>query len=57
MISLKISQAHNVEKNRITQALIDETEKTKSKGGDVMKSLRQIATIIIKNPSHPLVIK
>jgi hypothetical protein len=54
MISLKISQTHNVEKNKITQALIDETEKTKSKGGDVMKTLRQIATIIIKNPSHPL---
>ena len=54
MISLKISQAHNVEKNKITQALIDETEKTKSKGGDVMKTLRQIATIIIKNPSDPL---
>ncbi len=54
MISLKISQTHNFEKNKITQALIDETEKTKTKGGDVMKFLRQMATIIIKNPSHPL---
>lgn len=54
MISLEISQAHNIEKNKIKQALIDLTESTQAKRGDVMKSLRQIATLIIKDPFDPI---
>jgi len=53
-ISLNISRVHNFEKNKITQALNDLTEATKANGGDVMINLRQIATIIIKDPSDPL---
>jgi hypothetical protein len=53
-ISSKISQVHNFEKNKITQAILDLTKATAAKGGDAMKNLRQIATIILKNPSDPL---
>ena len=54
MISLEISQAQNIEKNKIKQALIDLIESTPSNSGDVMKSLRQIATLIIKDPFDPI---
>ena len=53
-ISLTISQANNFDKNKITQALFDLTASTKAKGGDILKSLRQIGTIILENPSGPL---
>ena len=53
-ISFTISQVHNFDKNKITQALFELTASTKAKGGDVLKSLRQIGTIILENPSGPL---
>ena len=56
-ISAKISQLRNFEKNKISQVLIDLTQSTAAKGGDVMKSLRQIGTKILQNPSDPLVDK
>ena len=55
-ISSKISQLRNFEKNKISQALFDLTQNTAAKGGDVMKSLRQIGTKILQNPSDPLII-
>ena len=56
-ISAKLSQLRNFEKNKISQVLIDLTQSTAAKGGDVMKSLRQIGTKILQNPSDPLVDK
>jgi hypothetical protein len=52
MISLEISKVHSIEKIKITQTLIELSEITKSKGGDPMKFLRLLSTIIVKNPSH-----
>ena len=54
-ISSKISQLRTFEKNKISQALLDLTQSTAAKGGDVMNSLRQIGTKILQNPSDPLV--
>jgi hypothetical protein len=56
-ISAKLSQLRNFEKNKISQVLIDLTQSTAAKGGDVMNSLRQIGTKILQNPSDPLVDK
>ncbi len=56
-ISSKLSQLRNFEKNKVTQVLIDLTQSTAAKGGDVMNSLRQIGTKILQNPSDPLVDK
>jgi hypothetical protein len=56
-ISSKISQLRNFEKDKITQALSDQTKATATKGGDVMKSLRQIGTTILKDPSTPVIDK
>ena len=56
-ISSKLSQLRNFEKNNVTQVLIDLTQSTAAKGGDVMNSLRQIGTKILQNPSDPLVDK
>ena len=54
-ISLQISQIRSFDKNKISQALFDLTQGTVAKGGDVMKNLRQIGTIILQNPSGPLI--
>ena len=56
-ISAKLSQLRNFEKNKISQSLIDLTQGTAAKGGDVMNSLRQIGTKILQNPSDPLINK
>src|SRR5215204_6452810 len=56
-ISAKLSQLRNFEKNKISQVLIDLTQSTAAKGGDVMNSLRQIGTKILQNPSDPLIDK
>lgn len=41
VISLKVSQAHNIEEYKIKQVLIDLIKITQTKNGDVLKSLRQ----------------
>ena len=58
-ISSKISQLRNFEKDKITQALSELTKTTATKGGagDVMKSLKQIGTTILKDPSTPVIDK
>jgi hypothetical protein len=54
VISLEISQAYNIEKDKIKQALFDLIEITQTKNGDVLKPLRQIATSIINDPFDPI---
>ena len=55
VISSKLSQVHKIEKNKITQVLVDLTKLTTANNKDPMKYLRQIATTIVKNPSHPMI--
>jgi hypothetical protein len=51
-ISFTISEFHDIEKDQVTQVLIDRTKATKASGGDVMKNLREIAMTITKNPNN-----
>lgn len=51
LISSTISNANNIDKNKIIQSLNDFIEPTKAKGGNVMESLKQLSEIILKEPS------
>jgi hypothetical protein len=50
-IASTISNANNVDKNKITQSLNDLIEQTKATGGNVIESLKKIAETISNNPS------
>ena len=51
LISSTISNANNIDKNKVIQSLIDLIKPTKAKGGNVIESLKKIAEIILKEPS------
>lgn len=51
LISSTISNANNIDKNKIIQSLNDFIEPTKAKGGNVIESLKQLSEIILKEPS------
>jgi hypothetical protein len=51
LIASTISNANNIDKNRITQSLNDFIESTKSTGNNIMELLKKIAGIILNDPS------
>lgn len=51
LIALTISNANNIDKNKVTQALDLFIEPTKAKGDNVIDLLKKIADIILKDPS------
>ena len=57
LIASTISNANNIDKNKVTQSLNDFIEPTKAKGGNVIDSLKKIANVILKEPSGSTAIK
>ena len=57
LIGSTISNANNIDKNKVTQSLNDFIEPTKAKGGNVIDSLNKIAEVILKDPSGNTAIK
>jgi hypothetical protein len=51
LIASTISNANNIDKNKVTQSLNDFIEPTQANGGNVIESLKKIADIILKDPS------
>lgn len=51
LISSTISNANNIDKNKIIQSINDFIEPTKAKGGNVIDSLKKVADVILKDPS------
>ena len=51
LIATTISNANNIDKNKVIQAVNDMIEPIKVKGGNVIESLKRIAGVIIKDPS------
>ena len=51
LISSTISNANNIDKNKVIQSLTDFIEPTKAKGGNVIEFLKQLSEIIVKEPS------
>ncbi len=51
LIALTISNANNIDKNKVTQALNVFIEPTKAKGDNVIDLLKKIADVILKDPS------
>ena len=51
LIASTISNANNIDKNKVTQSLSDFIEPTKANGGNVIESLKKIAGIILNDPS------
>jgi hypothetical protein len=51
LIASTISNANNIDKNKVTQLLNDFIEPTKANGGNVIESLKKIVGIILNDPS------
>ena len=51
LIATTISNANNIEKNKVILALNDMIEPIKAKGGNVIESLKRIENVISKDPS------
>lgn len=51
LIASTISNANNIDKNKLTQSLNDFIEPTKAKGDNVIELLKKISGIISKDPS------
>ena len=51
LIATTISNANNIDKNKIVQTVNDMIEPIKSKGGNVIESLKRIANVVSKDPS------
>ena len=51
LIATTISNANNIDKNKVTQAINDMIEPIKAKGGNVIESLQRIAGVISKDPT------
>jgi hypothetical protein len=51
LIASTISNANNIDKNKVTQSLNDLIEPTKAKGINFIDSLKKIAEVILKDPS------
>jgi len=51
LIATTISNANNIDKNKVIQAVNDKIEPIKSKGGNVIESLQRIANAVSKDPS------
>jgi len=51
LIATTLSNANNIDKNKIVQTVNDMIEPIKAKGGNVIESLKRIANVISKDPS------
>ena len=51
LISSTISNTNNIDKNKVTQSINDFIQTTKTKGGNIIDSLKKIAGVIVKDPS------
>jgi hypothetical protein len=51
LIATEISNANNVDKNKLIQAVNDLSESTKAKGGNDIESLKNIAELVLNDPS------
>lgn len=57
LVSNKISETNNIDKNKVTLSLYDFIEPTKESGLDVIEPLKQIAEVILKDPTGTTAIK